>query len=365
MSLSSVFSLLAISQLIALGLGFSLHYRSPIGKLFLLLCFCMIGHLATEFEYLTRIALINNVMLTGASLIAFLLFLISHSLFVDQTRIGLHNWLLAAFYIPVRTIGRLFYDPGMDNSEVYFIVIYVIPQIIQLYFSILSIYIAVKGFKSDLIEHRRSFRFIFVLSLGLYLFFRIGNGFFSFQDPFLSSFAIFSLQPLPNSVFAIYAFIVLLLFDVLVFRVQDGFIGLLSNSPNGFPGDKQFPISQAGSGNQSKLVVQILDFMENQKLYTQHGFTIAELASKLHIAEHKLRKVINKELHFRNFNQFLNNYRIRDASQRLLESDARISTIALEVGFSSLSSFNSVFKSHHGLTPSEYRSQHRPNSTDS
>lgn len=74
------------------------------------------------------------------------------------------------------------------------------------------------------------------------------------------------------------------------------------------------------------------------------------------MTEHKLRRLINKELGYRNFNQYLNRYRIDEASKRLIsEADLPILTIALDVGFNSLSSFNKAFKEKHQQTPTEFR----------
>jgi AraC-like DNA-binding protein len=64
-------------------------------------------------------------------------------------------------------------------------------------------------------------------------------------------------------------------------------------------------------------------------------------------------------LHYRNFNQFLNQYRIEEAARRLQdphEQHIPISSIALDVGYASLSSFNKAFKDTYQVTPSVYRS---------
>jgi len=54
-------------------------------------------------------------------------------------------------------------------------------------------------------------------------------------------------------------------------------------------------------------------------------------------------------------NEYINNLRIEDASTRLTESDEKIIEIAYGVGFESLSTFNRVFKSTTGKTPTEFR----------
>jgi AraC-like DNA-binding protein len=86
--------------------------------------------------------------------------------------------------------------------------------------------------------------------------------------------------------------------------------------------------------------------------------SIARLAESLTMQEYQLRRLINNELDYRNFNQFLNHYRIEESCQRLddsAQSQHSIATIALDVGYSSLSSFNKAFKEIKGITPSLYR----------
>jgi AraC-like DNA-binding protein len=99
---------------------------------------------------------------------------------------------------------------------------------------------------------------------------------------------------------------------------------------------------------------------DEQQVYHQTDLTIGSLASMMNLPEYKLRTLVNKELGFRNFNELLNQYRITEAAARLIEPSAKplpILTIALDVGYRSLSTFNKAFKERHGLTPSEYRKQ--------
>ncbi|MBM7072202.1 AraC family transcriptional regulator [Shewanella sp. 202IG2-18] len=103
---------------------------------------------------------------------------------------------------------------------------------------------------------------------------------------------------------------------------------------------------------------RILTAMEAEKFYQQEGLTIAKLAKHVSIHEYKLRNIINGELNYRNFNDFLNYYRIKEVTEKLelLEfNQIPVLTMALESGFRSLSSFNKAFKETHGKTPTEYR----------
>lgn len=104
--------------------------------------------------------------------------------------------------------------------------------------------------------------------------------------------------------------------------------------------------------------------IETQRVYRREGLTIARLAAHLAVPEYRLRRVVNRTLGFRNFSDFLNHYRIRDARDAL-EDPARaavpILTVALELGYQSLSPFNRAFKAQTGLTPSAYRRSKQAN----
>ena len=95
-----------------------------------------------------------------------------------------------------------------------------------------------------------------------------------------------------------------------------------------------------------------------ERLYVREGLTISSLAELLGTQEHVLRRVINRGLGFRNFNDFLHTHRLREAGARLRDPTARrlqVLTIALEVGYGSIGPFNRAFRERFGVTPTEYR----------
>lgn len=53
--------------------------------------------------------------------------------------------------------------------------------------------------------------------------------------------------------------------------------------------------------------------------------------------------------------EYLNTIRLRVASERILNSDEKISTIAYEVGYSDITYFNRLFKRKYGISPSQYK----------
>lgn len=106
------------------------------------------------------------------------------------------------------------------------------------------------------------------------------------------------------------------------------------------------------------LVDQILDKMVSDKLYLKEKLTIGDLAEQLNAPEYKVRQVINGDLGHKNFLDFVNSYRIKEASRLLVEhSSAELSVleIAYKTGFNSIAPFNRAFKIIQGMTPTQYR----------
>lgn len=103
---------------------------------------------------------------------------------------------------------------------------------------------------------------------------------------------------------------------------------------------------------------RVVDGMQRDRIYRETGLTIGALAQRLGMAEYRLRRVINGQLGHRNFNDFLNVWRLREAAERLRDpAQARlpILTIALDLGYGSIGPFNRAFKATMGVTPSEFR----------
>ena len=95
-----------------------------------------------------------------------------------------------------------------------------------------------------------------------------------------------------------------------------------------------------------------------ERFYRTPGLTIATLADHLEVPEHRLRALINKRLGHRNFSAFLNGLRIAEAREILAEKtqvDTPVLTIAMDLGYNSLATFNRAFRAESGTTPTDYR----------
>ncbi|MBW3096379.1 helix-turn-helix domain-containing protein [Pseudohoeflea coraliihabitans] len=95
-------------------------------------------------------------------------------------------------------------------------------------------------------------------------------------------------------------------------------------------------------------------------LYLEPGLTIGGLGERLEIPEHRLRRLINKGLGYRNFSAFVNDYRINEAKRRLAdpqEAREQIVQHAFRLGYASLAPFNRAFRERVGISPREFREQ--------
>lgn len=103
---------------------------------------------------------------------------------------------------------------------------------------------------------------------------------------------------------------------------------------------------------------KLTEVMEEGEVWRRMGLTVGALAETVGVPEHRLRKLINQELGYRNFSDFLNARRITVAKDNLADPNkARVSiaTIAFDLGYSSLGPFNRAFRDLVGQTPSEWR----------
>ncbi|SNC65858.1 AraC-type DNA-binding protein [Hymenobacter gelipurpurascens] len=105
----------------------------------------------------------------------------------------------------------------------------------------------------------------------------------------------------------------------------------------------------------TRWTTRLLRHMETERPYLAPELTLGELASQLRTNTSWLSKVINTGCR-QNFNDFINEYRVREAEQCLRNPRFQHYTllaVALEAGFNSKSTFNRVFKKLRGSTPSE------------
>ncbi len=107
-----------------------------------------------------------------------------------------------------------------------------------------------------------------------------------------------------------------------------------------------------------ELLGRLQRLMTVERAYRREGLTIGSLSAELGVPEYRLRQLINEGLGYRNFNAFLNSYRIEEAKAALADpgqEQVPVLTIAMDTGFQSIGPFNRAFKAATDLTPTEFR----------
>ncbi|MGI9295320.1 MAG: helix-turn-helix domain-containing protein [Pseudomonadales bacterium] len=208
--------------------------------------------------------------------------------------------------------------------------------------SALVIFEALKDWRNDLVESRRRFRRLFLLVVTILLLTLSFSNYLQLGT---------ERNPAVDAVISLIGLVLVMVFISALLRVRtDAFS---ATAPNPFP-------SAERSDSDEPMIGEINELMEEQQLYTEHGLTITTLAARLKEKEYRVREVINGGMGYRNFSQFLNHFRVQEASRRLVNPEARrlpVLTIAFDVGYASLAPFNKAFKAIHGVTPTEYRKQ--------
>lgn len=101
---------------------------------------------------------------------------------------------------------------------------------------------------------------------------------------------------------------------------------------------------------------RLLDFMTTHQPYLQADLSLSELARMLKTNPGVLSRVIN-EGSGQNFNDFVNDYRVKEVILKMNEGKQAIQTllgIAYDCGFNSKATFNRAFKKTTGQTPKDY-----------
>ncbi|MEZ4858631.1 MAG: helix-turn-helix domain-containing protein [Flavobacteriaceae bacterium] len=105
----------------------------------------------------------------------------------------------------------------------------------------------------------------------------------------------------------------------------------------------------------NELYFKLTHYMETEKPFIDNELRLVNLADSLGFSTHLLSKVINKKSG-KNFNQFINDYRLQEAKKLLLENpDYSIKSIYFDVGFNNKATFYSAFKKEFNCTPTQFK----------
>lgn len=200
-------------------------------------------------------------------------------------------------------------------------------------------YITIKTASQDLVEARCKFRFWFMGMAAI-------SGLF-----FTATFLIYgTILPVYLQIFqSSILFLLSITFAYWALQVRQSIWALPQNAALKRP--------ETLSPSEMVLLAKLEASMK-EHIWREEGLTIGKLADNLQAPEHRLRKVINQGLGYRNFAAFVNEHRIGAACEVLadpVKADIPVITIAYEVGYASLGPFNRAFKDIVGESPTEYR----------
>lgn len=105
------------------------------------------------------------------------------------------------------------------------------------------------------------------------------------------------------------------------------------------------------------LIISLENLIQYDKIFINDKLTIEDVAIKLNTNTKYISQIIN-ETYNKNFYNYINTFRIEEAKKLLLSNENEkysILGIAQSVGFVSKSTFNTAFKKHTGLTPTEFK----------
>jgi AraC-like DNA-binding protein len=167
--------------------------------------------------------------------------------------------------------------------------------------------------------------------------------------------------------YLIFTFVILLVFiyinTVLLKALQkpELFAVLKEPASEAAPTQPKYAGSPLVKEESKKMLDLVLRYMQTNKPWLEPELTLEQLARQLAVRPKILSQVINENLG-QNFFDFINRYRIEEAKTLLtnpIDKKITVLEVLYQVGFNSKSSFNTLFKKHTGLTPSEFKKENR------
>ena len=332
----------ALAQLLICSLLLLPYWRK--GRsivLFILLMLCSGSYLLSGlYQGSASSQVITVIGFIGGNALAGVFWLVSLRIFGDHHELSRKFYAIASTTLLLPLLTQLFLALvpfSINLQQQILITSKILGLMIELSLISHALYISASNWRNDLVQERRYIRGGVISLCAIYIILVIIlEQIFQVKSELLDLVKALSAVVLTTSI------------NLLLFKPKSSTL---------FEAKLSLPVS-GDPTEQSPLLSKLLAAMDSEHLYRQDGLTISQLAKQLSTQEHVLRALINKELGYRNFNDFLNHYRIAEITTKIKsdpESNLPILTLALESGFRSLSSFNKAFKQTHQLTPTEYK----------
>ncbi|PCI77590.1 MAG: hypothetical protein COB20_07710 [SAR86 cluster bacterium] len=348
-------SYLALSQLVLTGLFYFCYFRkSRLGFLVSLLCFCLIPAVLPDFTNPDLLYLNYFMGRVGAATPA-ILWLLAHALFIDDGKVTPLAWCVLIGYQLARGFAT-FLDQIYGVADTAFLsTLNALGLLVAFGLALHVIAMATNEISNDLLEERRRIRGPFAAGMGVVMALLVAG---LLAPGFLSEEGAERFTQVAVVVSVSLIFLFLLITNLLIFRLAPNSQLIVASSELE---TESKPIQELRLAESDLELVRELDRrMIEEKLFAETELTIGQLAKLLAVQEYKLRVIINRELGYKNFNQFLNHYRITESCVLLgkRSKHRNISIIAQDVGYASISTFNQAFKNLKGITPTAYKTLH-------
>jgi AraC-like DNA-binding protein len=313
---------------------FLFEKRSARKNILLFFLLTTIGYLLAYWELVQSNNLFFHVPFFFSVSLPFAFWLFSKALFDDEFTWNLTFWILS---IVTPVSHYIFYQLNGIVTATFYDHFKFVPYLFSVIFIVLVIFEAFRNKDNDLVLSRLKSRNVFVIFSSFLAL--ISVYYFFIEDP---------LQ-LPQT-FELVQNLIICIFLLLFFSSQFEYINI-------FPTDSRQDQKERDTANQKRIMEKLLDAFENEKLYATEGLTILQLGQALNEKEYLVRRAINGELGYTNFNSFLNFYRIREACRLIKENPNKELTfqeIAYKTGYQSIATFNRAFKKETALSPGEF-----------
>jgi AraC-like DNA-binding protein len=226
-------------------------------------------------------------------------------------------------------------------------------QVTSLGLALLAVVQTLATWRADMVEGRRRLRLAVLIGTSAYT---AIISFLSFSAPELASGSSIASVA---SAFGVCALVSLAAWNLLQTAGAPAGARVLPAAAAIF-GETPVTVSEAEDQPviEPALLRRLEQLMVVDRAYRREGLTIGALSAELGVPEYRLRQLINEGLGHRNFNAFLNRYRIEEAKAALADpeqTEVPVLTIAMDTGFQAIGTFNRAFKAATDLTPTEFR----------
>ncbi|MBZ0247588.1 MAG: helix-turn-helix domain-containing protein [Cyclobacteriaceae bacterium] len=306
-----------------------LHTWTGIGFAVSILCYMIV-----ESDVIQSVLFLRIAVSIGAISIPVFFWLLARAIFDDHF---VFRWSLIIWFLIILIPHLNFFVGEFIPWTGFRQITSIVAHLMSLGFVLAGLYTALRTRHGDLVDSRIRFR----------------NVFLSGTAALIGVTLIVELIPIHRDTIIVLQvlqrlgiFVITLFFLLSNFGLHSGFFF------------REVPKPKPPSAEDPQLSTKLQALMEEQKVYKKEGLTIGLLAELMAVQEYRLRRLINGQLGFRNFNDFLNQYRVNEACEILSDpAQARktILEIAYDLGYQSIGPFNKAFKDLKGTTPTAYR----------